>query len=214
MKTLKFLTVLLSVFSLLSVNTAVAEPTHNNEVGLYTNDDGTGATGTYIMDAPVDVYLVLTRPTDVENGDAPYTFIRAYELTLAFDPVPNDDLILLDAVLPPENVDIGLRKDINEGFLDFTVGLAGPASLPVTNESAVLVTLTFMNTNPGMTAISLEPTTSTSIPGQMDYIGEVVTDIRVMYSMGGSHEAPVFMFNDEAVVVEDASFGSVKALYR
>ena len=214
MKTLKTLAVILSVFSLLSVNIALAEPTHNNEVGLYTNDDGTGATGTYVMNAPVDVYLVLTRPTDVENGDAPYTFIRAFELTLAFDPVPNNNLLLVDSVLPPGNVDIGLRKDIDGGFLDFTVGLATDTSLPVTNESAVLVTLTFINFNTGMTAISLEPTTSTSIPGQMDYIGEVVTDIRVMYSMGGSHEAPVFMFNDEAVVVEDASFGSVKALYR
>ncbi len=166
------------------------------------------------MDTPVDVYLVLTRHTDVENGDAPYSFILAYELTLTFNPVPNDDLFLLDAVLPPENVDIGLRKDINEDFLDFTVGLATPASLPVTNESAVLVTLTFMNTNPGMTAISLGPTTRTSTPGEMDYIGENNPDIRVMYSMGGSHEAPVFMFNDEAVAVENASFGSVKALYR
>jgi len=214
MKTVKAIVIALSVFSLLSFNIVLAEPTHNNEVGLYTNDDGTGATGTYVMEAPVDVYLVLTRPTDVENGDMPYTFIRAYELTLTFDPVPSGDLLLIDTVLPPENVDIGLRKDINGGFLDFTVGLATSASLPVTNESAVLVTLSFMNFDPGMTAISLGPTTSTSIPGQMDYIGEVVEDIRVMYSMGGSHEAPVFMFNDEAVAVENESFGSVKALYR
>ena len=35
-----------------------------------------------------------------------------------------------------------------------------------------------------------------------------------MYSMGGSHEAPVFVFNGEAVAVENESFGSVKALYR
>ena len=214
MKTVKTIVIVLSVFTLLSVNTAIAEPTHNNEVGLYTNDDGTGATGTYIMDTPVDVYLVLTRPTDVENGDAPYSYILAYELTLTFNPVPTGDLFLLDAVLPPENVDIGLRKDINEGFLDFTVGLASPASLPVTNESAVLVTLTFMNSNPGMTAISLGPTTRTSTPGEMDYIGENNPDIRIMYSMGGSHEAPVFMFNGEAVAVENESFGSVKALYR
>jgi hypothetical protein len=214
MRTLKILTVFLAVFSLLTVNIAVAEPTHNNEVGLYTNDDGTGATGTYVMETPVDVYLVLTRPTDDENRDAPYSFILAYELTLTFDPVPNNDLFLIDAVLPPENVDIGLRKDINEGFLDFTVGLASSASLPVTNESAVLVTLTFMNTNPGMTAISLGPALRTSTPGEMDYIGENNQDIRVMYSMAGDHEAPVFMFNGEAVVVENASFGSVKALYR
>jgi hypothetical protein len=214
MRTLKILTVLLSVLTLLSVNIAVAEPTHNNEVGLYTNDDGTGATGTYVMETPVDVYLVLTRPTDVENGDAPYSFILAYELTLTFSPVPNNDLFLVGVLLPPENVDIGLRKDINEGFLDFTVGLASSASLPVTNESAVLVTLTFLNTNPGMTAISLGPPPRTSTPGEMDYIGENNPDIRVMYSMAGSHEAPAFLFNGEAVVVENASFGSVKALYR
>ena len=65
MKTVKAIVIVLSVFTLLSANIAFAEPTHNNEVGLYTNDDGTGATGTYVMEAPVDVYLVLTRPTDV-----------------------------------------------------------------------------------------------------------------------------------------------------
>lgn len=214
MKSVKAFVIVLSVFSLLSANIAVAEPTHNNEVGLYTNDDGTGATGTYVMNAPVDVYLVLTRPTDVENGDAPYSFILAYELTLSFNPVPNNDLFLVDVVFPPGHIDIGLRKDLNEGFLDFTVGLATSASLPVTNESAVLVTMTFLNANPGMTAVSLGPTLSTSTPGEMDYIGENNPDIRVMYSMGGSHEAPVFMFNGEAVAVENASFGSLKALYR
>ena len=35
-----------------------------------------------------------------------------------------------------------------------------------------------------------------------------------MYSMGGSHEAGVIEFNGEAVAVESASFGTVKALYR
>jgi hypothetical protein len=32
--------------------------------------------------------------------------------------------------------------------------------------------------------------------------------------MGGSHDAPVFLFEGIAIAVEEESFGSVKALYR
>ena len=36
----------------------------------------------------------------------------------------------------------------------------------------------------------------------------------IMHSMGGSHDAPVFLFEEEAVAVENETVGSVKALYR
>jgi hypothetical protein len=35
-----------------------------------------------------------------------------------------------------------------------------------------------------------------------------------MHPVSGSHDAPVFLFNGEAVTVESDTFGSVKALYR
>jgi hypothetical protein len=52
-----------------------------------------------------------------------------------------------------------------------------------------------------------------SISGQMAFVTPNST-LEAMYSMGGSHDAPVFLFGGEAVPVEKESFGSVKALYR
>ena len=82
-------------FSLLATGSSIAEPTHPNEVGLYTTPDGYGATGTSVIGSPVEVYLVLTRPTDVNNGDAPYPTVNAFECTLRFDPIPNNNLFKL-----------------------------------------------------------------------------------------------------------------------
>jgi len=39
-------------------------------------------------------------------------------------------------------------------------------------------------------------------------------DIRIMHPVSGSYDAPVFIFNGEAVPVETESFGPVKTLYR
>lgn len=206
--------IVILAFSILAPSGVMAGPTHPNEVGLYADSSDFGTTGTFVIGSPVAVYLVLTRPTDVENGGVPSSYILAYELTLKFTPIPDGNLLLLDAILPPENLDIGLRKDITEGYLDYTVGLAGPSSLPVFDEAAVLVEFWFLNLNQDLTYVSLEPTTGTSIPGQMDFIGEQNSGIQVMHSVSGSHDAPVFIFNGEAVAVETESFGSVKALYR
>ena len=55
-------------------------------------------------------------------------------------------------------------------------------------------------------------------PGQMAFLGGYEPappySLLPMYSIGGSHDAPVFIFNGEAVDVESESFGTVKALYR
>ena len=48
---------------------------------------------------------------------------------------------------------------------------------------------------------------SNLIRGQADHL-------LIMYSMGASHDAPVFHFEGEAVAVENDTFGSVKALFR
>jgi len=211
MKKLLFVVSAITAFSLLALGTSSAEPTHPNEVGLYMTPDGYGATGTYVIDAPVEVYMVLTKPADVENGDAPYTSINAFALSVSFNPIPNNNLFFLGADLPPGSIDIGLRKDINQGVLDFFVGI--PFDVPVTDESVVLATLYFFNMTTAPTAVTLGPEPRTNIEGQMIYQSEE-GEIRVMHSVGGSHDAPVFIFNGEAVAVENESFGSVKALYR
>ena len=219
MKHLNVCILILVSFSLLTSNAGVAEPTHPNEVGLYTTADGSGGTGTYVMGEPVDVYLVLTKPTDVNHGDQPFNVITGLELQLKFSPAPNNDLFLVNTELPPGSVDIGEIKDINTGILDFIVGIPDSEAVEVVDAAALLVRLTFLNFSSEVIKVSLGPTEGGwSIPGQMAFLGGMVPhtpyELLPMYSMGGSHEAPVFEFNGSAVAVESESFGSVKAMYR
>jgi len=218
MKKLIFPVFAIAVLSLVAPNPGTAEPTHPNEVGLYTNEDGTGATGTFVVGVPVDVYLVLTRPTDVENGHVPFNVVTGLELQLHFDPAPND-LIVLNTVLPPGSIDIGRYKDITTGILEFVVGIPNVSAISVIDEAAMLVRFTFLKLSPETTEVTLWPLPdNASIPGEMAFLGGDVPSppysLLAMYSMGGSHEAGVFVFNGEAVAVESASFGTVKALYR
>ena len=213
MKKLVIAATLLVAFSMLASTGAVAEPTHPNEVGLYTTPDGYGATGTTVIGAGVYVYLVLTKPTDVNNGGVPFSTVNAFEATLRFDPVPNNNLFLLYAGLPPFSVDIGPRKDINGGYLDYIVGIDLNNPVLVTDESVVLVTFQFLNVNVGVTNVYLEPTTATGIAGEMAFLS-ISGQLDIMHPISGSHDAPVFTFNGEAVVVENDSWGSVKSLYR
>ena len=215
---------LLSVFAvallpLLMAGVVLAEPTDPNEIGLYVTQDGTGPTGTTVIGTPVEVYLVLTRPTDVEGNGQPFISFAGFECLFTFNPVPSL-LILLSTELPPQSLDIGRYKDIQEGILEFIVGISNQTALPVVNESVAMAKLTFLNLDTTVTEVSLGPIQDiASIPGQMAFLGGHTPngpgyELTPMYSMGGSHEAPVFIFNGEAVAVENESFGSVKALFR
>ena len=111
---------LLSVFAvallpLLMAGVVLAEPTDPNEIGLYVTQDGTGPTGTTVIGTPVEVYLFLTRPTDVEENGQPFISFAGFECLFTFNPVPSL-LILLSTELPPQSLDIGRYKDIQEGM--------------------------------------------------------------------------------------------------
>ena len=185
-----------------------AEPSHPNEVGLYTTDDGTGETGTFVVGAPVTVYLVLTRPTDTETG-LPYTTVNFFECQLNFNPVGN--LFHLGSLFPPDSVNIGDTFNMGLGYLEYIVGFA--QDFPVTDESVVLVRIQFFHTIAGVIEVTLGPPIIPGIEDQMAF-QSVQGHLEVMYSMGGCHECPVFLFEGEAIAVEEESFGSVKALYR
>jgi hypothetical protein len=217
MKKLLLVATALIALSLLASTVVVAEPTHPNELGLYTNVDGTGATGGFYEQYNEFVlYLVLTKPADTENGEVPYPAIRYFECRLDFSPFGS--LIKTGEYLPATSVNLGETSALySEGYLEYIVGFA--TDVPVTNESVVLVTLTFLSLNdPGRIEVTLGPTrnyTPPSIPGQMAFGGAWPSDPRVMYSVSGSHDAPVFIINgEEAVATEQMSFGQVKALYR
>ena len=210
MKKLLFAAAAIFALSMLAPGTGFAEPTHPNEVGLYTNDDGTGATGIYGIGTLLEVFLVLTRPTDTLTG-APYATINAFECRLNFNPPGN--LFKLGEILPPYSINIGESNNILAGYLEYVVGIG--TDWPVTDESVQLIEFLFLHSAPGVIEVTLGPISNIppSIPGHMAF-QSVPGHLLIMYSMGGSHDAPVFLFEGEAVAVENETFGSVKALFR
>jgi hypothetical protein len=207
---------------LISINPIMAEPTHPNEIGLYTEPHGLGPTGTSEMGNPVTVYLVMTKPKDPLTS-APYSTIWGFALSLVFDPVPENDLLLLDTILPPMNIDIGRYKDINGGILEFVVGWSylQPAPVVVFDEAAVLAEFTFLNLSTRTTAVRFEPVDAPSTGGELVFVGggdpphpEGGYPQNVMYTVSGSFDDPVFVFNGLAIQSESMKFGQVKALYR
>ena len=210
MKKLLFAVTAMVALSLLAPGSGFAEPTHPNEVGLYfENEDGTGPTGAFGIGIPLNVYLVLTRPTDPMTG-TPYPTINAFECRLDFNPIGN--MFKLGEFYPENSINVGDNTNIGLGYLEYVVGFA--ADVPVTDESVMLVRIMFMHTAPGVIEVTLGPTEGgQSIPGEMAF-QSVPGQLRIMYSMGGSHDAPVFLFEGIAIAVEEESFGSVKALYR
>ncbi len=208
----KMLLAVIAVFSIsmLAPGTGLAEPTHFNEIGLYTTTDGFGETGTFVVNAPVDVFLVLTKPADDE---IPCDGVKAFECQLNFNPI-GGIFKLMDLLLAP-GLNIGYTDYIHEGYLEYIAGFSDP--LPVVNEAAALIHFQFLNTNSFPVEVTLGPVSAPSILGHMAFLppdAVVYDDIEIMYPVSGAPDAPVFIFNGAAIAVETESFGSVKALYR
>ena len=170
MKTLVLIACAISVIAVFFPGNSSAEPTHPNEVGLYTTPDGYGATGTFEVGVPVTLYLVLTKPTDVLNGTGPYTGVIAFELRLNFNPTGN--LFKLGDVLPPGSINVGDNSDINQGYLEYIVGIPTYMAIPVIDEAAVLITFQFLSTTVSPIEVTLGPTWYPYYPGQMAFMGE------------------------------------------
>ena len=93
------------------------------------------------------------------------------------------------------------------------MGIDPTSPVPVVDEAAVLIHFVFMNVSPEGFVVYLEPTERPSIAGEMAF-QSVEGELRVLHSVAGSHDLPVFGFGAPVVAVEDESFGSVKALFR
>jgi len=204
------------------LDAGIAEPTHPDEVGLYAEPDAFGATGTSVMNEPVTVYLVITRPVDPVTGKY-FPLLCGFGLCLDFDPVPDGDLLLLDVKLPERAIDLGRYKDINTGILEYTVGWPGDdtGEVPVIDGAAVVAEFTFFNMATRSTAVRFAPVDAPDLPDELVYVGyredaypENPYPQLPMYAVSGSMDDPVFMFNGEAVATESRSFGTLKALYR
>ena len=206
MKKLQFVMVALFAISMLAPSSGTAEPTHPNEIGLYTTPDGYGETGTDLICSPIDVYLVLTKP---RMNNEPCSGITYFSCMLNFN--PQGGIFLTGNAFNGGGINLGDDSHIQSGFIEYIVELTNP--VPTVNDAVLLVSLQFINDNLSPVEVTLGPASIPCIPGQMDFM-QADPPCEIMYSMGGSHDAPVFIFNGEAVAVEDESFGSVKALYR
>jgi hypothetical protein len=206
MKKLLLAVFAISMVALMAPNPSLAEPTHPNELGLYASPDDFTATGTDVIGAPVYVYLVLTRP---EAIGAPTAGLAAFECQLNFSPAGG--IFKTGEILPGEGFNIGDASNIQDGYLEYIVGFAD--LIPTVDEAILCLTLQFININTVPVEVTLGPPSFASIPNQMSFFpGD--PPLEIMYSMGGSHDAPVFIFSGMAIPVEEESFGSVKALYR
>lgn len=185
-----------------------------NEVGMFTTNDGTGATQTSAISMPVDVYLVLLDPTDFSDpGDSvPLDHINGFECTLSFDPNPLGNLFVLSDALADGAINVGDNSDINQGFLEYDVTLG--SDFPVTEGSVQLIYFQFMALNATTTDIHLVPPSNPAIPGMMSYqspVGEFHQMDPFSSCLGGL----IFRFGYICGLSAEAStFGRVKALYR
>ena len=191
----------LAALSMLASISVAAAPTHPNEVGLYLAPNGYGATGTFVIGDPVEVYLVLTKPTDTVTGD-PYATITYFECQLNFEPRGN--LVKLEETFLGDHINIGNVDSIGSGFLQYIVQYVNGE--PVIDEAIVLVHISLMHTASGVIEVTLSPFDYASFPGQMSFFS-VSTQYEAMHPVSGSHDAPVFIFGGEAVAVENESFG-------
>ena len=211
MKKLFFAVSAIAALSLLAPSTGFAQFEFSNQVGLFLTGDGAGGNGTMTVGAPVTTFLVLTKPTDVENGEAPYTSVNFFECRLNFNPVGG--LLKTGEVLPPTGINNGDSDHIGDGFLEYIVAMTD--DYPVTDESVSLVTIQFLSVVATPIEVTLGPATVQSIPDEMSFMS-IVGDPRVMYPVSGDIDEPVFCFGSHCYVlpVENEPFGSVKALYR
>lgn len=196
-------------FCTLSPGTGSAQDIFYNQIGLYLTPDGTGASSTDQIGAPVNVFLVVTNPADIFNGNAPIPGITAFDCQLNFN--PTGGLFVTGNALNGEGFNIGDTAHIYDGYLEFIVGFADYVT-PVDN-AILLVSLQFINSNVEGVYVTMGPASFPGIPGSMMFLpGD--PPLMEMYPSSGAYDNPVFSFNGEVVTVENESFGSFKALFR
>ena len=216
MKKLLFAVSALAALSLLAPSSGFAQHVYFNQIGLYTTNNAlpdpldplVPITGTDDVSVPTTVFLVLTKPAD---GEVLYTGINAFECQLNFNPIGG--IFMLSGALALPGINLGDDQNIASGFVEYIVGFNG--SVPVTaEESAVLVTFTFLNNNAVPVEVTLSEPSAPSIPGGMAFKPDSQAVLKQMFPSSGDPDAPVFLFTGSAVAVENESFGAVKALYR
>jgi hypothetical protein len=208
--TMKKLVVLLLASLIASSAFAVMDPDPNG-IGIYfdlTADDNCKMVGASM---PFNAYLILT------NTDAPT--VSAYEVGyLNVVPAGMESLLFRLSSLIANGVvsglDLGNSSNILDG--DHIVGLAAPL---VSGPATVLHAWQYMLLSPTVTMeMFISSASQSSIEGIYPVIlnAETSTLFQAYHSTGIAGDMPVATVNLEPCVVgvENASFGSVKSLFR
>jgi len=199
----------LVAFCLMVPGVGSAQHVFYNQLGMYLTSDGTGGSSTFDVGVPITVFLVLTNPADVNNGNVPISGLTCFDCQLNFYPIGN--IFKIGDALNGDGFNIGDAGHIELGFLEYIVGFAD--EVPAVNDAVLLTSLQFINNNVVEVQVTLGPASYPSIPGTMSYCSPQQTQIE-MYPASGDYADPVFTFNGSTVPVESGTFGSVKGLYR
>jgi hypothetical protein len=201
---MKKLVVLLLV-SLMATSAFAQIDPDTNGIGVYFD---AGATTHELMgqapSVPFSAYVCITNPTnDVSGLEFGYNIVVPAGMEAMFFRLAN--------VLPVGSIDLGVNTNIFSG--DYIVGLASP--LPA-SQSVVFVSWTWMMLAPGLTMEFYLG--ASSIPSLPDYDGPAYEAGGFILPLGqstGGLDNPVAAVNMMApVAIENASFGSVKSLFR
>ena len=195
-----------------------------NEIGIYT-DLSADPASTSIFVEPFELfylYLLVTNPVNEEYVEADcvppvqqdMTWIDAVQFRMLKSGV---GLYTLEVTpIGPSTSNIGELPDYAFGFED-------PVPVP-DNMILHLVTFTFMTADSDPKELFLEPTISLNhnflgVYDALEYVAwprDCPWDgpYQSFYPVSGDHAHPVFGVNTSVVATENASFGSVKALFR
>ena len=175
-------------------------------IGIYFDMNADDNCLTIPFNAPFMAYLVATNPTPA--------LINAYEFGYRIDvPAGMEGMLfrMADASAGTGAVDVGNSTNLLEG--DYVIGLA--AAIPTT-EATVLHSWNYMVLAVFPVEMYIFQSVKPSVPGTFPVLQNA--DGSILYTVGqstGGAEFPVATVNTGCVVgVEDASFGSVKSLFR
>ena len=179
-----------------------ADPSLTSGIGLYVTESPDGGADALLV-APdagtYTAYLVCANPWN-ENQDAAIATLGGYELEL----VMPSGWDIQDVSLPAGVLDLD-----SSGGAFYCAGL-----VPVSGDFVTLATLSLLSFMPGSGGVYVAPYAVPSIAGHM-----AITDGDDGFSLSravpssGAYDLPVFGINLN-IEEEDASWGSVKVLYR
>ncbi len=190
------LVIALAAIALTSVSAfAQVDPNYRDNIGIYLDENGDNNCAFLPINVPTNAYLVLSKLTATE--------VLGWEAKISFT-----NMFVLSFADRGQAVDIGSRPD------EHVVGYAAP--LPAVGDAVVVADIQIMvnNTDPAY-AFADEIYFSLLENGLPAYIDGASAGYSLHPAFGNVND-PMFIINGDCapVAVEDASFGSVKSLFR